>query len=44
MSKYKEYKTLNLPQVADEILEFWEKEGNDLLWHTEVQKEFKGTA
>ena len=26
MSKYKEYKALNLPQVADEILEFWEKE------------------
>ena len=27
MSKYKEYKALNLPQIADEILEFWEKEG-----------------
>lgn len=26
MSKYKEYKTLDLPKVADEILDFWKKE------------------
>src|SRR5690554_3879634 len=26
MSKYKEYKQLDLPKVADEILEFWERE------------------
>jgi len=26
MSKYKEYKQLDLPKVADEILDFWEKD------------------
>ncbi|KAA3650376.1 MAG: isoleucine--tRNA ligase [Bacteroidetes bacterium] len=26
MSKYKEYKALNLPEVAEEILKFWENE------------------
>lgn len=26
MSKYKEYKQLDLPNVADEVLAFWEKE------------------
>jgi isoleucyl-tRNA synthetase len=27
MSKYKEYKQLDLPNVADEVLKFWEEEG-----------------
>ena len=26
MSKYREYKQLDLPQLADEVLDFWEKE------------------
>src|ERR1700740_2808489 len=25
MSKYKEYKNLNLPQIGDEVLQFWKE-------------------